>query len=214
MPTSFTAQNGAGPRPLPCADLWHGELESRLVELVCSSSTLMRALRAARTVDAPEWLIGAGVIRDRVWDHLHGFTRSTSARDVDVAFFDPSSFGGESERDVQRALIDLAPDISWDVTNQAAVHVWWPEVFGVEINPLSCAADGVAIWPETATAVGVRLLADGSIGVVAPCGLEDLFNLVCRRNPRVVTREQYRRRVENQRVAKRWPRVQILDAVE
>jgi hypothetical protein len=191
-----------------------GQLESRLVELMCSSSALMRALRAARTVDAPDWLVGAGVIRDRVWDHLHGFARSTSSRDVDVAFFDASSLEGEAERDVQRALTDLAPDISWDVTNQAAVHTWYPHVFGVEINPLECSADGVAIWPETATAIGIRLLADGSMGVVAPCGLDDLFNLVCRRNPRVVTREQYRRRVANTRIARRWPGVQILDLEE
>jgi uncharacterized protein len=68
------------------------QLETRLIEVICSSSALMRALRVARKVDAPDWLIGAGVIRGRVWDHLHGFARSTSSRDVDLAFFDPSSF--------------------------------------------------------------------------------------------------------------------------
>jgi hypothetical protein len=31
----------------------------------------MRALRAARAVDPPDWLIGGGVIRDLVWDHVH-----------------------------------------------------------------------------------------------------------------------------------------------
>jgi uncharacterized protein len=105
----------------------------------------------------------------------------------------------------------LAPDISWDVTNQAAVHTWYPHVFGVEIEPLTCSADGVGTWPETATAIGMRLLADGSMGVVAPCGLDDLLNLVCRRNPRVVTIEQYRRRVANKRITKRWPRVRVFD---
>lgn len=39
-------------------------LKSRLIDLVHSSGTLMRALRAARAVDPPDWLIGAGVIRD------------------------------------------------------------------------------------------------------------------------------------------------------
>jgi hypothetical protein len=33
------------------------ELESRLIGLIRTSSTLVRALRAARTVDPPVWLI-------------------------------------------------------------------------------------------------------------------------------------------------------------
>jgi hypothetical protein len=188
------------------------ELESRLVGLIRSSSTLMRALRAARTVDPPDWLIGSGVIRDRVWDHLHGFTRASTSTDVDLAFFDPLSRGSDREREVQRQVVALAPDICWEVTNQAAVHLWYPEVFGVEVEPLTSSADAVGTWPETATAIGIRLLAHDRIEVVAPCGLDDLFGLICRRNPRRVTDEQYRRRVANKRIAKRWPRVQILAA--
>lgn len=187
------------------------ELTSRLRTLVCSSPILMRALRAARTVDLPDWLIGAGVIRDRVWDHPHGFTPAPS-KDVDLAFFDSLALGSERERSVQREVTAEAPDISWDVTNQAAVHLCYPQVFGVEVEPLTSCADAVATWPETSTAIGVRLLADDGIQVVAPLGLDDLFGLICRRNPRRVTEEQYLRRVERLQVAKRWPRVQILDA--
>jgi hypothetical protein len=172
----------------------------------------MRALHAARAVDPPDWLIGAGAIRDRVWDHLHGLTRPAPVKDLDLAFFDPGSLASERERSVQSALTAQAPDLAWDVTNQAAVHLWYPQVFGVEIDPLTSTSDAVGTWPETATAIGVRLLADDTIAVVAPCGLDDLFALICRRNPRRATSEQYRRRVENKRIAKRWPRVRILDA--
>ena len=82
-----------------------GELQARLVALVRCSPVLMRALRAARAVDPPDWLIGAGVIRDRVWDHLHGFTRPVPVKDLDLAFFDPVSLGSERERSVQSALL-------------------------------------------------------------------------------------------------------------
>jgi hypothetical protein len=68
--------------------------------------------------------------------------------------------------------------------------------------------------PETATAVAVRLRADDSLQVIAPYGLDDLFGLVCRRNPAILTREQFHRRVQNRQIARRWPRVQILDAPE
>jgi hypothetical protein len=46
-------------------------------------------------------------------------------------------------------------------------------------------------------------------GQVAPCGLEDLFGLVCRRNPRRVTVAHYHQRVRDKRIAERWPRVEV-----
>lgn len=184
--------------------------EERLVEIVRSSALLMRALRAARTVGPPDWLVGAGAVRDLVWDRLHGVRGKMQPKDVDLVFFDPTSLDGERERIVLGALEELAPDIVWDVQNQASVHTWYPRVFGVEVEPLLGSADGVATWPETASAVAVRLLADDSIEVVAPCGLEDLFGLVWRRNPRRVTVDEYRRRIERKQVARRWPRVQVI----
>jgi uncharacterized protein len=186
------------------------ELEAQLVAMVRSSSMLMRALHVARAVDPPDWLIGAGAIRSLVWDRLHGIQRPPSPEDVDLVFFDSTDLGREREEEVQDALAARAPDIPWDAKNQAAVHLWYPEVFGIDVEPLNSSVDGVATWPETATSVAVRLLADESICVVAPCGLDDLFGLVCRRNPRRVTPEEYRRRIHSKRLEARWPRVRIV----
>jgi uncharacterized protein len=47
-------------------------------------------------------------------------------------------------------------------------------------------------------------------GRVAPCGLDDLFGLVCRRNPRRVGVEHYQRRLRDKRVAEHWPRVRVV----
>jgi hypothetical protein len=187
------------------------ELEACLVAMVRSSALLMRALDVARAVAPPDWLIGSGVIRNLVWDRLHGFDRPTTRKDVDLVFFDPAALGEEREQEVQDALAVKAGEIPWDAKNQAAVHLWYPDVFGVAVEPLASSADAVATWPETATAVAVRLLPDDSLRVVAPCGLDDLFGLVCRRNPRRVTVEEYRRRVHSKRIAERWPMVTIVD---
>jgi len=100
--------------------------------------------------------------------------------------------------------------VPWDAKNQAAVHTWYGRVFGGQVAPLTSAADGVATWPETATAVAVRLLPDDRLQVVAPCGLEDLFGLICRRNPRRVTVAHYRQRIHDKRITERWPRVEVV----
>ena len=190
-------------------------LQGRLDPLVRSTPWLLEALRAARDVDPPDWLVGGGVLRDLIWDRLHGRSRPTPPRDLDLAFFDPTRLDPARDVEVEQALVARLPGIPWDAKNQAAVHTWYGRVFGVgPVAPLRSAAAGVATWPETATAVAVRLLDDDRLLVVAPCGLEDLFGLVCRRNPRRVTVDHYRRRIHDKRIADRWPRVEILGGGE
>jgi hypothetical protein len=186
-------------------------LGARLEALVRSSDWLMDALRAARDVDPPDWLVGGGVLRDLVWDRLHGRAAPLAPRDVDLAFFDPARLDAGRDAEVERALADRLDRVPWDAKNQAAVHRWYGRVFGRQVEPLASAADGVGTWPETATAVAVRLLDGDELQVVAPCGLEDLFALVCRRNPRRVSVEHYRRRLRDKRVAERWPMVTVVD---
>ncbi len=79
------------------------------------------------------------------------------------------------------------------------------------MEALRSSLDGVATWPETATAVAVRMAADDRVEVLAPLGLDDLFGLVCRHNPGRATREVYRERVRNKRFAERWPALRVLD---
>ena len=187
------------------------DLPDRLASLVRSTAWLLEALRVARDVNPPDWLVGGGVLRDLVWDRLHGRSRPAPPRDVDLAFYDPTRLDPERDAEVERALLGQLPGIPWDAKNQAAVHTWYGRVFGgPAVAPLRSAADGVATWPETATAVAVRLLPGDRLEVVAPCGLEDLFGLVCRRNPRRVTVGHYHRRVRDKRIAERWPRVEIV----
>ena len=192
------------------ADQGESERLDRLTGIIRSSSWFMELLRAARDVQPPDWLVGGGVLRDLVWDRLHGFVRPTLPRDVDLAFFDPERLDSGRDLEVERALSTRLPGVRWDAKNQAAVHRWYPRVFGFEVEPLLSTADGVATWPETATAVAVRLEPNDRLLVVAPCGLADLLGLVCRRNPRRVTVEEYRRRVVAKRIAERWPGVRVV----
>ena len=184
-------------------------LPERLASMVRSAPWLLEVLQAARDVDPPDWLVGGGVLRDLVWDRLHDRLPAPS-RDVDLAFFDPSRLDPSRDTEVETALTARLPGIPWDAKNQAAVHTWYDRVFGGQVAPLTSAADGVATWPETATAVAVRLLPDDHIKVVAPCGLGDLFGLVCRRNPRRVTVAHYRQRLHDKRITERWPRVEVV----
>src|SRR4051795_10111273 len=165
----------------------------------------MAALEAARDVEPPDWLIGAGAVRTAVWDRLHGYDEPTPLRDLDGAFYDAADLSEARERAIEEALRARLPGVPWEARNQAAVHLWYERKFGFAVEPLTSSADAVGTWPETATSVALRLWPDDRLQVVAPVGLGDLFGLVLRRNPRRVTQEQFEQRLREKRIAERWP---------
>jgi uncharacterized protein len=182
----------------------------RLEAILRNTPWFMEALLAARRVAAPDWLIGAGAIRNAVWDHLHGFSEPTPLADIDLVFFDSNDTSVDRERQVEKALRSQLGGVPWEARNQAAVHLWFPQKFGYEVEPFGSTAEAIASWPETATSVAVRLNEDDDLTVVAPCGLGDLLGMVHRRNPARVTVEEYERRLATKRIAERWPRVTII----
>jgi hypothetical protein len=186
--------------------------EGRLDEIIRSTDWLIRALSAAREVDPPDWVIGAGAIRTAVWNRLHGYDTRTQLADIDLAFFDPDDLSEQHDERLQERLGAALPGERWDVKNQAAVHLWYPRRFGYAVEPLSSTAEAVATWPETATCVGVRLSADDALVIEAPFGLEDLLGLVHRRNPARVSIVEYERRLAHKRIGQRWPRVTVIPA--
>jgi uncharacterized protein len=184
--------------------------QQRLVEIVSESPWFMDALAAVRRLALPEWCIGAGAIRNLVWDSLHGKSSPSQLSDVDVAYFDATDISPQRDEELQSKLQALDPSVPWEVTNQAGVHQWFEEHFGHAVEPLHSLEEAVASWPEFATAVGISLGQDNSLQVIAPHGLEDLFAIVVRRNPTRVSIETYRQRVVQKRYVERWPKVKVV----
>lgn len=183
----------------------------RLATIVRQVRHLMRALEAARAVGAREWLICAGAVRDAVWDHLHGLA-PRAPRDVDLAFFDADDLSPAREQAVKHELLQRAPDLPWEASNQAAVHLWYPSRFGLSVASFGSAGEAIATFPEIATCVGIRLLPDENLLVVAPHGLDDLLGCVCRHNPTRVPAALYERRVEEKGWRNRWPQMRYMPA--
>jgi uncharacterized protein len=181
-----------------------------LTQLIQATPWLMAILETVRRCNPPDWLVGAGVMRNLVWDHLHQYQTPTPLADIDVIFFDPQDVRPERDRLVQQQLAQHLPHVPWEATNQAAVHLWYEDEFGFSVPALHSSEEAVGTWPETATSVAVRLLSTGEIYIVAPCGLSDLFNMVWRRNPCRATREQFIQRLHSKHILRKWPHVQVL----
>lgn len=167
---------------------WH------LLDLVCA-------------LELPDCWIGAGFVRNAVWDHLHGRPPSAPSGDVDVLWFDPDQVDPAIDRRMEWVLQEWAPGINWSVKNQARMHLRNGDA------PYTSTADAMCHWPETATAVAVRRSASTSCKVLAPLGLEDLFDMLIRptRHFALHKREVHEARVSNKGWLKRWPLLRCVD---
>jgi hypothetical protein len=143
--------------------------EELIREWISGDALRMRALRAARDMDLPDWCLAAGFVRNLVWDKLHGFETPTPLDDVDFIYFDPVQTSREHDRRIEARLDAIEPDLPWSVRNQARMH---------ERNgdaPYRSTVDAMSYWVEQETAVGVRLDRNDRIEVVTAFGLESLF---------------------------------------
>jgi len=172
----------------------------------------MRVLAMVRDEDIPEAWVGAGALRDLVWGELYGpGFNPGDVRDVDVPFFDPHDLSRTNDDRVTARLHERWPGAPWEARNQAAVHTWYAGKFGGdEVQPLTSIPDAIGTWPETATAVAIRLGSDEQIEICAPVGMTDLLDGVWRVNPRRVSREQSLARLARHRPEQRWPAVTVI----
>ncbi|MGI5214374.1 nucleotidyltransferase family protein [Plantactinospora sp. CA-290183] len=189
--------------------------EERLRGLIRDCSWLTRVLATVRDSGLPDAWVGAGAIRDLVWGEFYGSGFDPGGvRDVDVVFFDPDDLGRDRDALATARLHESWPQVPWEARNQAAVHVWYAGKFGGRpVEPLLSIADAVATWPETATAVAVRLDRAGAVEICAPLGLTDLLAGVWRRNPRRASLSVSLARLARHRPAQRWPGVRVVPPI-
>jgi hypothetical protein len=190
-------------------------VRTELEALIRDSEWFTQVLRCVREEQVPDAWVGAGALRDLVWGELFGpGFRPDDVRDVDVAFFDPDDLSRGNDQRVTARLSVRCPGVPWQARNQAAVHTWYAGKFGGDPPaPLASIGEAVGTWPETATAVVVRLGRDDVLEICAPLGVADLMGGIWRRNPRRVSLGESLARLERHRPAERWPGVTVIRPV-
>ena len=68
--------------------------------------------------------------------------------------------------------------------------------------------EAISFWPETATAIAVRLNFKNKIEYIAPYGLEDLINLLVIPTPKFDL-NIYKSRIEKKKWKEKWNKLKI-----
>lgn len=174
-----------------------------LVAVLRAVPLCWRLLACVRDLELPDCWIGAGFVRNTVWDWAHGRRPSPSDGDVDVVWFDASRQDRELDQAYESQLRAMAPGIGWSVKNQARMHLRNGD------QPYASTMDAMRHWPETATAVAVRRTGRDGCEIAAPFGLDDLMDGVLRPTPHFASgkRDIYRERLRLGQWRARWPRL-------
>jgi len=158
----------------------------------------MEALAIASELELPGWCLAAGFVRNLVWDQLHEFDRPTDLNDIDLIYFDPGNASESKDRALEERLGSVS-DLPWSVKNQARMHQ------RNEDEPYLSTADAMSYWVELETAVGASLDQGGSIKIVAPFGVEALFQSTITVNSKRPKPKQFEDRIKQKRWLEIWP---------
>lgn len=151
----------------------------------------------------------AGCLYQSVWNLQAGRAPGWGVKDYDVFYFDPRDLSWEAEdaviRAVHAATADLGVEV--EVKNQARVHLWYRQRFGMDYPQLGSTRDGIDRYLVACTCVGLEL-AGGAL--YAPHGLEELAAGVLRMNPWHPAPALFQRKAESYRA--RWPWLTVVPA--
>ncbi|WP_456270997.1 nucleotidyltransferase family protein [Bacillus sp. AK031] len=181
--------------------------EEQVLRLIKEDEWMLDILKAAKSLQLPDWWVCAGFVRSKIWDTLHGFQERTTLADVDVVYFDKHHTDESIEKELEEKLKALLPDVPWSVKNQARMHL----VNGVP--PYKSSVEAISKFPETVTAVGVKLDVDDTLILTAPHGIEDVLNMKVKPVPFIQTSPAlikiYEERIHRKDWQATWTKVKV-----
>ena len=187
------------------------DLKTRLVEIVRADADLMHVMTTVRGLGISDWRVFSGAVYQSVWNAVTGRPVGYGRKDFDLGYFDPDTSWDAEDVVIKRVAAAFEEPFRTDVEvrNQARVHLWFMDRFGEDYDALPDTDAALARFVAPAFAVGVRLEDDDTISVVAPFGLQDMFDMVIRPNPNRPLAKGWDKAVASARG--RWPELQVVD---
>ncbi|MGF1871709.1 nucleotidyltransferase family protein [Photobacterium indicum] len=180
------------------------EYQNKTQQLLLSDTLRMECLRAVRCLNLPDCFLGAGFLRNAIWDSLHNKAEMTPLNDIDVVYFDTEDISCKTEQELTAKLKVLVPSMNWEVRNQARMHVKHND------QPYRNTTDAISRWVEIPTCVGVKLDEGEQLVFTAPFGLTHNWVLNVEINPKRPIPDIFYRRIEEKSWLRIWPLLNII----
>jgi uncharacterized protein len=176
-----------------------------LIDVVSASELLSNVLKLARDLNLPDWWLVGGAIRDVTWHHITKTQLNMPINDIDLIYFDERHVAKQRDKMLE-AKLGTVCGVPWSVKNQARMHT------AEKRAPYAGAIEAMQKFPETISAIGVKLTPGGDVVVMNIYGLDDLFDMIIRPTPSFLQRASnadFNCRVERKGWLKKWPTARI-----
>ena len=170
-------------------------------------------LQRMADLSLPQGMLVSGCLYQSVWNGLLGHDPTYGIRDYDLVYFDDSDLSYEAEDRVIKACAAAFADlgVEVEVRNQARVHVWYEDHFGLPYARLTSAAQSLQRYMCPCHAVAMEPSDDGAPMVHAPLGFDDIFSF--RLRPRgdgaAINAASYTQKAA--RMKQLWPELTVTD---
>ena len=178
--------------------------QAATAQLLLQDEFRLRCLKAACSLQLPDWYLGAGFLRNAIWDHLHKHQIATPLNDIDLVYFDAEDVSESTEQRYAAALSALVPEVCWEVKNQARMHLRHQHA------PYQRCSDGIQYWVEVPTCVAVRLEPDGQLQFYTTFGLAENWSLDIKINPLNPRPALFQQRIQEKGWLQRWPKLRVV----
>lgn len=175
---------------------------AKIKKWISEDSMRMQALFIACSLGLSDWCLAAGFVRNLAWDKVHGYSGATALNDIDLIYFDPDNTSEEADKDLERRLKAIS-DFPWSVKNQVRMHERNSD------SPYASAKDAMSYWVEVETAVGATLNESDDIEIVAPFGIDVLFEYTITPNPKRPKPEVFAQRLQEKKWLEIWPNLVV-----
>jgi hypothetical protein len=162
-----------------------------------------------RCVSLPDCWLSAGALFQTVWNVLSDRDPQAGILDYDINYFDDSDLSWEAEDEaITRAAVAFAGmPAEIQIRNEARVHLWYEEKFGMPCPPYRSTRHAISTFPNCSSCVGIRPV-DAAVEIYAPYGLTDFFRMTTRPNPILAPGSVYV--AKTTRWAAEWPTLTVL----
>ena len=157
----------------------------------------------------PNAYICGGVIRDYVWNKKHDLPSSLLFGNIDVFYYD-SNESNEQYLIRQTMINQNYSKYLWNLTNTAL-----KDRRETKLKLHKNIESTLKQFPETCSSVAVNYDQAHNLTIIAPYGLEDLFELKIKPTPTFrkgqINYQTYKQRVKRKEWSKKWNKLIILD---
>ena len=135
-----------------------------------------------KKLNIQDYLLAGGATYQIIWNYLLSLDSHYGLHDIDITYFDHDLSEPKEAYIAETIRKSLAfQEYDVEIVNQARAHLWYEQIYGFKTRRLVSLEDAVGSWMTTCSCIGIRQT-NNSLKVIAPYGLDDIFNMIIRPN--------------------------------